>query len=309
MRQREKAQRFQLQEQQKENQVLQAQNHQYQLQIDRMTQIVQQLNKQGLPSPPDDGYLADALAGVLSDIRTWTRGANRHLPVFTAEAWNNVESDTQRLINSHFSNFEEIVASNDSKALRLKLLETLIYQRLSKVMLGKQVLGIDEHSNKAMTKLKDAIKSNKASDREMWWWFALSIHLLTKNSDQFEERQSDEVDNLTLDIHDRLMDVGISDRDSLKVQLRDIVLRAAQLGWEVARLPFRIQALSIPPGSKFNASCMEEVENPSDELEIKEAVVKAVMFPPIVKVAFDAEGKVVGNSDFQVLVKARVWCG
>lgn len=90
-------------------------------------------------------------------------------------------------------------------------------------------------------------------------------------------------------------------------KLREIVSDVAELGLEIARLPFEIRPiLDLKPGQPFVADMMKAVDLEEEEEDMISRQTTIILSYPWVKVTYDQ----MGNSVYQntYLCKARVSC-
>ena len=128
----------------------------------------------------------------------------------------------------------------------------------------------------------------------MHCWNALSIYLLTKDNEAFQANRENEVDKINNHLREQLILVGAPGLTTF-LELRQIVWRAADIGLQIAQLPFTITPLDLPPGIPFQQKFFEVIDIDDDvgpeELELLAVPVGLVLFPPVVKLEFDSEGK------------------
>ena len=130
---------------------------------------------------------------------------------------------------------------------------------------------------------------------------ALTIHCLTKDNHNFQIRKEKEIETITDAILHDLSPFSGSPR-ATREKLRDIVSDVAELGLEIAKLPFEIQSISgLNPGGPFVANTMIDVDQ--QEGVISETTTIILCYP-LVKVTYDEMGKSVNT----YLSKARVSC-
>jgi len=152
-------------------------------------------------------------------------------------------------------------------------------------------------------------------ERDVHCWNALSIHLLTKDNEAFQASREEKVDEHNKNLSEQLTLLGAPGLTSFS-ELRQIVRRAADIGLQIAQLPFTIQPWEVPPGVPFQHKLFEDVENSDDlpeELELLATPVALVLTPTIVKLEFDSEGRKVHYGATEVanaviISKARVVC-
>lgn len=87
-------------------------------------------------------------------------------------------------------------------------------------------------------------------------------------------------------------------------KLRDIVTDVAELGLEIARLPFQIRPIDLKPGDLFVADMMKEVDPEEAERVLRKTTI--ILSYPWVKVKYNEMGK--SSYPGTPLIKARVSC-
>lgn len=135
-------------------------------------------------------------------------------------------------------------------------------------------------------------------------WSALTIHRLTKDNQNLHLEKEKEIDAMTDMVLVDLSSFSGSTR-ATREKLRDIISKVAELGLELARLPFEIRPITdLNPGNPFVEDMMIDMD-PEDE-DISE-MTTIILSYPWVKVTYDETGKgVVYQNTY--LCKARVSC-
>lgn len=150
----------------------------------------------------------------------------------------------------------------------------------------------------------------------MHYWNALSIHLLTKDNKTFQASRETRADEIIETLGQQLTPVGASGMASFH-ELRRIVLHAADIGLQVAKLPFTLSLLEALPGWPFQQKFFEDVDIGDDigpdGLELDSVPISLVLFPPVVKLEFDSEGNLMileprNVAQATVISKGRVVC-
>ncbi|KAF8456974.1 hypothetical protein BGX38DRAFT_891726 [Terfezia claveryi] len=295
---------------------LEAQSDEYRLQIERMAQINQQLARQGLPLPPADDYFSRELGELWSDIGGWARLASKRQDPITTEMWKSLSNETRAIISPAFANVEELLAGKPSRSLRTRFMELVIFKNLQAWMFGRHVLGLNRKLDSKLAELWQLmLDGDSTTDRDVHCWNALSIHLLTKDIETFQASREPQVDALNIKLSKQLMPVGAPGMTTFH-ELHQIVLRAADIGLQIAKLPFNIVPLDISPGIPFQQRFFEDVIDDDvgpEELELASVPISLVLFPPVVKLEFDSEGKVMNLEAIYagqgtVISKGRVVC-
>ena len=130
---------------------------------------------------------------------------------------------------------------------------------------------------------------------------ALNIHCLTKNNHNFQIEKEKEIETITDTILHDLSSFSGSPR-ATREKLRDIVSDVAELGLEIAKLPFEIRSMSdLNYGGPFVADTMIDVDQ---EEGVVSETTTIILCYPLVKVTYDEMGKSVNT----YLSKARVSC-
>ena len=66
-------------------QATEKEKYELQEQLAKMSEIISQLNKKGLPLPPDDSYISQAFNSLIAETRQWVRNFTKGLPPLTTE--------------------------------------------------------------------------------------------------------------------------------------------------------------------------------------------------------------------------------
>ena len=140
-------------------------------------------------------------------------------------------------------------------------------------------------------------------EQEIQAWNALTIHCLTKDNHNFQIKKEKEIEIITDTILYDLSSFCGSPR-ATREKLRDIVSDVADLGLEIAKLPFEVQFGSdLNPGGPFVADMMTDVDQ---EEGVVSETTTIILCYPLVKVTYDEIGKSVHPSIY--LSKALVSC-
>ena len=140
-------------------------------------------------------------------------------------------------------------------------------------------------------------------EQEIQAWSALTIHCLTKNNHNFQIKKEKEIETITDTILHDLSPFSGSPR-ATRGKLRDIVSDVAELGLEIAKLPFEVRSISdLNPGGPFVADMMIDVDQ---EEGVISGTTTIILSYPLVKVTYDEMGKSVHSSTY--LSKALVSC-
>ena len=141
-------------------------------------------------------------------------------------------------------------------------------------------------------------------EEEIRAWRALTIHNLTKDNQSFQAQREKDIEAITDILFAEISLFGDSTL-ATREQLRQIVSDVAELGLEIAKLPFEILPISgLRPGGLFKADMMQDVD-PQEEEVISPKTTIIISFP-WVKVTYDEMGGRVYQSTY--LNKARVSC-
>ena len=137
----------------------------YASQIEKMSQIVSQLNSQGLPLPPDDTYFTQELASLVSDIRAWARGFNRGRPALTSEEWSAIEINLPVPIKGYledsFHNFRDLLESKSfGTKLRTRCTEAILLRSLLKSFLHERYIGMDEGTYATIQSIRSSLHAS-----------------------------------------------------------------------------------------------------------------------------------------------------
>ena len=135
-------------------------------------------------------------------------------------------------------------------------------------------------------------------------WSALTIHRLTKDNRDLQIEKEKDIENITNTLLHELSSFGSSTRATPE-KLKEIVSKVAELGLELARLPFEIRPITdLNPGGDFVADMMKDVDPDEEAVSAKTTIILSY---PWVKVTYDETGKgVVYQNTY--LCKARVSC-
>ena len=140
-------------------------------------------------------------------------------------------------------------------------------------------------------------------EQEIQSWSALTIHCLIKNNHNFQIEKEKEIETITDTLLHDLSSFNGSPR-ATREKLRDIVSDVAELGLEIAKLPFKFRSISdLKLGGPFVANMMIDVDQ--EEGMISETTTIILCYP-LVKVTYDEMGKSVNPSTY--ISKARVSC-
>ncbi|KAF8421672.1 hypothetical protein EV426DRAFT_608669 [Tirmania nivea] len=290
-----------------------AQSDGYRLQIEKMAQINQHLARQGLPLPPADDHFSREFDQLWSDIGQWARLASRTLDPITAEIWRSFSTDIHELINPAFANLQELLVTNPPRGLRTRFIELIIFKYLQACIFGRCVLGLSQEAGEKLAGLQPLMLEGRSTavERDVHCWNALSIYLLTKDNETFQANREMHVSEVSEGLMQQLTPLGAPGRATL-AELRQIVLRAADIGLQVAQLPFGIRPFQAQPGMLFQQKFYEGVDNSDlepEELELLSVPIDLVLFPPVVKLQFDSEGKRMNDlGQATVISKGRVIC-
>lgn len=134
-------------------------------------------------------------------------------------------------------------------------------------------------------------------------WSALTIHRLTKDNQNLQMEREKDIDAVTdMVLHD-LSSFSGSPR-ATREKLRDIVSKVADLGLELAKLPFEIRPMTeLNPGDPFVADMMKDMDPEEEDVS---GMTTIILSYPWVKVTYDETGKSIYQSTY--LCKARVSC-
>ena len=151
--------------------------------------------------------------------------------------------------------------------------------------------------------------SNQSAD-EFFSWRALTVHLVTKDNEDFEKQVEKDTQKLANNLYEQLSLLGGAGPRATPKALHDLVSHVARLGHEVAQLPYSIELMDIEPGNEFVAEVMEPMESETDPemLEMQKTKLQIVLSKPIIKMEFDSEGELVENKKPKVMAKATVVC-
>ena len=136
----------------------------------------------------------------------------------------------------------------------------------------------------------------------------MTIHRLTKNNQKFQVEKEKDIDTTTdMLLHDLAPfgDTAPGNDGATRQKLREIVSNVAELGLEIARLPFEIRPIEdLKPGGPFVEDMMTDVDPDEEETISRKTTI--ILSHPWVKVTYDEMGNGVLPSTY--LSKARVSC-
>lgn len=119
----------------------------FEKQVARMSQIVGQLNKRGLPLPPDDSYFKGEFEGLIYSIRSWARLFTRGQPTLTLELLGDISlSDRvrQNLSSAFYDLRGLLVTGRMGPRLRARCVEVILFRSLMASHLDNRHIGFDE---------------------------------------------------------------------------------------------------------------------------------------------------------------------
>ena len=303
---------------------LQQQKEDCQSHIKTMSQIISKLSSRGLPEHRDDRYFMTRLDDLVGSISQWARQFSRLQPPLTTKDVRTmkVSIPVRGYIGSSFLDIWSLLnAKNVGGKARTRFVEVIMLRTLMGDRLWKQHIGFlgssyDSHRNliKGMSCTGKSYYFELLStahfrilEEETQAWSALTIHNLTKNNKNLRtvmEKDIDAITDMLLSDLSPFCDFTKSTLDT-RVPLREIVSDVAELGLEIAKLPFEIWPISnLEPGGPFKADMMEDVD-PEEEEAIPERTTIIISFP-WVKVTYDETGRRVYQPTY--LSKARVSC-
>lgn len=173
------------------------------------------------------------------------------------------------------------MASNDSRGIHDRYVRSMTAQSLSQFIVLRVVMLYFF----ILTSLMGCV------ERDVHCWNALSIHLLTKDNTAFKYSREVEVDKVIENLRKHLEPLGAPGLTTFS-ELRRIVLHAADIGLQIAQLPFSIVPWEVQLGTLFKQKFFEDIDDLGFEvLELRKAPIELVVFPPIVKLQFDSGGK------------------
>jgi len=115
-------------------------------QLAKMSEIISQLNKKGLPLPPDDNYLSQAFDSLIADTRQWARLFTKGQPPLTIEALRSVPFSTDMIthLQDSFLNLESLLNSTSvGSKVRTRCVEALLLRTFTGPCLTGRYIGFD----------------------------------------------------------------------------------------------------------------------------------------------------------------------
>lgn len=281
-------------------------------QVAKMSEIISQLNKKGLPLSPDDNYLSHAFNTLIGDTRQWARIFTKGQPPLTRETLEAVPFSDEMIchLNDSFFNLRSLLdSSNVGSKVRTRCVEALLLRTFTGSYLTDRYIGFDHALYRKCQDILDSLGGSSAQEAQ--FWSALTNHLMTKDDDEFIARQNLEIDEITNDLYDKLLLLGGStSKRATKQSLRELVSRVAKLGHLIAQLPFRIEGRDIKLGTKkYSQTLMENIDGEIEGSSVDSTQVTIVLCRAWIKGTFDVKGdpnhKTTEN---YVYTKARVSC-
>lgn len=282
-------------------------------QIEKMTQIISQLHSRGLPQAPDDGHLQRSLDSIVHDIMQFAQAFTTGQDTLTWEilftCTTKLSKDMQDYLQGKFLNLSSLVSSRDSNVgakVRTRCVQVIMFRHLIPAPLLDRPLGFPKDFGDI---IKENFRKNmRCSDEDFQTWKALTVHRMVKDNPTFLQDQKTEIDAVTDSLYKEIAPWGGSKRVNKK-GLRDIALKAAKLGLELAQLPFRVVPLELKPGIPFDHQKMVDIElegRVAKDSTPKKATTIILSFP-WVKVTYTEGGREVADKN-NVLCKAQVSC-
>ena len=289
--------------------------------IGKMSQIISQLSRCGLPETKDDRYFMEELGDLVESIRRWARLFSRgQPPLDTADLMH--PQVTERVQGYLKSGFLDILnVKNLGEKVRTRIAEVIILRTLMGDRLLKRPIGFlesDYENHRDLIQMMDCTGKPHCSnylyiclifllyyilEQGIQSWSALTIHCLTKDNHNFQIKKEKEIETITDTLLHDLSSFNGSPR-ATRQKLRHVVSDVAELGLEIAKLPFEVRSISdLDPGGPFVANMMKDVDQ--QEGVISETTTIILCYP-LVKVTYDEMGKSVNPSTY--LSKALVSC-
>ena len=129
---------------------------------------------------------------------------------------------------------------------------------------------------------------------------------MVKDNPAFIQFQKKEIDALTDSLFEEISPWGEFKKVNKK-GLRDIVVKAAKLGIELAQLPFGVFPLQLGPGTLFDHQAMVDVDEEEMDKDRTSKKTTIILSLPWTKVIYTEEGKEVLDKS-NLLCKAQVSC-
>jgi len=116
-------------------------------QLAKMSEIISQLNKKGLPLSPDDNYLSQAFDSLIGDTRQWARIFTKGQPPLTLEALEAVQFKVEMIPHLHESFIDLrglLNSSNVGSKVRTRCVEALLLRTFTGSYLTDRYIGFDD---------------------------------------------------------------------------------------------------------------------------------------------------------------------
>ena len=151
-----------------EIQLLQQKNQDCQTHIGRMSQIISQLSKRGLPEAHDDHYFMGKLDDLVESISQWARSFSRGQPLLTMEDLRTTRVTERVRVNvtSAFQNVKSLLdAKNVGGKVRTRIVEAIMLRTLMGDRLWNRHLGFLETDYQSHRKLIQGMSCTGKSHR------------------------------------------------------------------------------------------------------------------------------------------------
>ena len=293
--------------------------------IRKMSQIISKLSSRGLPEHRDDRYFMEKLDDLVVSISQWARLFSRDRPPLTTKDVSTVKISTrvkEYIVPSFLDVWSLLNAKNVGGKVRTRFVEVIILRTLMGDRLWKQHIGFpvsyyESHSNLMQGMTESCTGKSyclnyclllifRILEEQIRAWSALTIHNLTKNDENLRTEREKDIDAITDMLLSDLSPFGGSTESTLatREQLRQIVCNVAELGLEIAKLPFEIWPEKLTPGGSFEMDTMQNVD-PQVGLARYHRTTIIVSFPWVKAKYYESGTKMF---DRTYLNKARVSC-
>jgi len=209
----------------------------------------------------------------------------------------------RNFITSAFLDIRLLVnAPNVGGKVRTRFVEVIMLRTLMGDRLWKRHVGFLESDYESH---KNLIQRMGCTEQEIRAWSTLTIRNITRNNPDLQMEKELDIDAVTDLVLEDISPFGGNAR-ATREKLREIVSNVADLGFEIAKLPFEIRPIDLKPGVPFAANMMKSVDLEEEEEDMTSKRTTIILSYPWVKVTYDETGKGVYQRTY--LSKAAVSC-
>ena len=116
------------------------------IQLEKMSKIVIQLNKRGLPLPNDEAYFSEEFEKLTSGVQRWARAykSKKPLPPLVQEDIDNLEPRIKKHLTLLFPSLPTYLGRNEnSDQIRRRCVEIILSGELQGYVVGWPMIGLD----------------------------------------------------------------------------------------------------------------------------------------------------------------------